>query len=76
MLTWAFVYSLGIGSLHGNSIENFVIKLLYWCLLTTICSAHVNRVLLQYNYFVKLTLSTENHQIHYVCSYVKTLHYG
>ena len=24
--------------------ENFVIKLLYWCLLTTICSAHVNRV--------------------------------
>ena len=37
----AFVYSLGIGSLHGNSIENFVIKLLYWHLLTTICSAHV-----------------------------------
>ena len=35
----AFVYSLGIGSLHGNSIENIVIKLLYWCLLTTICSA-------------------------------------
>ena len=43
----AFVYSLGIGSFHGHSIENFVIKLLYWCLLT-ICSAHVNRVKIFY----------------------------
>ena len=25
---------------------------------------------------MKLTLSTENHQFHCVCSYVKTLHYG